>query len=249
MLVMGVLAIALLDHALGHWLPARFDPRWQKPDAAQAGPLVAPTSWRAIALFYLFIVLGATMTWLPRWEIETPRYRRLYSLKPRLGDWQGLGLQLDERFFGSVGYTEWVHRRYRHADIEAQVFIGADNRLEPRLSSISPKNEIPGIGYTLHDRTTVDILPGGPRGKRAILRRAGQTVATFTWYQSVGPIGSEVLRSALSLDRGPLRRPDRALVIRVVMPLPDDRGVWGGMERRLGDLMRHVVEETERLQD
>jgi len=61
-------------------------------------------------------------------------------------------------------------------------------------------------------------------------------------------MASEVLRSALSLDRGPLRRPGRALVIRVELLLPDDRSSWGDLERGLGDLLRHVVAEAERLQ-
>jgi len=146
MLVMGVLAIALLDRVIGRRLPARFDPRWRLPEAALAGERVSPSAWRAIALFYLFIVIGGLATWMPRWEIEAPQDERLYSLKPRLGDWQGLGVKLDERFLGSVGYTDWVYRRYEHDGVEARVFIGADSRLEPRLSSIPPKNEIPGVG-------------------------------------------------------------------------------------------------------
>jgi exosortase/archaeosortase family protein len=249
MLVAGVLVMAGLDAVLGRVLPDHLKfARSSLPTAdwdryTGSGQAI----WRAAVVFGLFMVLGVSSLLLPPWSTKPPRPTPLFSLSPRLGDWRAGGLPLDEQFIGSVGFTEWVHRTYSRGDREVAVFLGSDNRLEPRMSLISRKTALPGPGHTLVSESEVELQPDGRIAHRLLLRAPRGLVLVYHWYEGVDSFAVELLRSTFVLDRGPLRRGGRAIAVRVSTRLPRKRSQWGVAESALIEVVGLLREELAKL--
>src|SRR5690606_12846557 len=118
MIVVGVLLLAVVDHVLARWLPAQV--WWRRPRTIPALPQ------QRMLLLAAAMTLLAAATWLiqpfqPVAEKAVP----LSSLPARLDDWQASGQKLDRDFFGSVGFSEWVHRSYRRGDENVAVLLGS----------------------------------------------------------------------------------------------------------------------------
>ncbi len=234
MLIAGVLAVAALDGLLGRLLPPRLRPSWTPTrltaqDLTQGIRLGTP---RILALCVLLCTVGASTLLLPPWWKRSAQLPLLSTLPVTLGEWKAAGLPLDEQFFGSVGFGEWVHRSYSRDDSVAEVFLGSNNRMEPRMSLISPKTEIPGPGYTLLEKSRIELEPDGWPASRLVMDRH-KPVLVYHWYQGVDSFPWELFRSALALDRGPFRRPGRSVVVRVSTPLPRLRSERGKAESEL----------------
>jgi hypothetical protein len=72
---------------------------------------------------------------------------------------------------------------------------------------------VPGSGYVIERREAV-TLPSGRTADRLLVEGQERRVV-YRWYQGVEPPLDEVGRALVSLDRGPLRRPGRALLVRL----------------------------------
>ncbi len=248
MIVLGVLSIAFLDYLLNRFPVAQFNRCWthttlswrtESDEGLQLGMS------RVLVLCVLLAVVGASTLALPLWSPRPERQQPLSSLSARLDDWRAAGLMLDEQFLGSVGFVQWVHRRYtvNQGDLGAEVFLGADDRLEPRMSLISDKTAVPGPGYTLLERTRIRLEPDGREVDRLLFRQFSSDTLVYHWYLAVDSLPTELLRSALALDRGPLRRPGRSVTARVSMQLPNSRAHRLLAEQQLSHLARLVDAE------
>jgi exosortase len=245
MIVMGVLSVALLDLLLGRFLPNRFDRSWVRTVESwrpESDVGLREGMSRVLAFCVLLAVVGVSTQILPPWAARTEQLRPLSALPARLGDWQGSGLKLDEQFFGSVGFSQWMHRRYflNKGDRGARVFLAADTRLEPRMSLISEKMAIPGPGYTLVEKTQFQLGADGGQADRLYLDHLGSSTLVFQWYLDVDSFSTELLRSAFGLDRGPHRRTGRAISARVSLQMPESRQDWPRAEQELAELARLV---------
>jgi exosortase len=211
MIVVAVLMLAALDAALTRFLPPV--PRRRRRAAPRAVPLP-----RAVALAAALGGLAALTLVLPVWKPAPSSLPQLSSLPPELEGWRASGLKLDEEFFGSVTFSDWVHRRYEKADHEIEVLIGADDRLDPRIDFDSPKAAVPGSGWKIAPDGAVD-LGAGRTAQRYIAEFQGNRQLVYLWTEGTSSRLDELVRAVLATDRSPLRRSGRGLLVRLATPL------------------------------
>ncbi len=253
MIVVGVLSIAFLDFLLDK-MPLKGPTRsWTQTTLswrAESDTGLRLGLPRAAALCVLLAASGVATLVLPQWTSRPEPIPPVSALPAKLGDWRAAGLKLDEQFLGSVGVDQWVHRRYfqNEGDPGVQVFIGADNRLEPRMSLISDKTAVPGPGYTLLEFSRVSLGSEAREVDRLVFRQFRSDTIVYHCYLNVESLPAELVRSALALDRGPFRRPGRAVFARVSMQMPTSRDDWPRAEQRLEEIARFVDAELQKMQ-
>lgn len=249
MLVGGVLLLDVLDRVLGRILPGQ-RPRASvgHPTPSGAGSDPKSTVGRAVAFFCLLSALGCASAALPPWKARPGSVTPIYGIAAKLDGWTAEGLPLDKQFMGTVGFSEWLHRRYSKdgGPRSVVVFIGTDNRLEPRVSLISPKTAVTGPGDVVVDRS--ELGDGSQRIDRILIHSPQGSTLAYHWSSGVGSLVRESIRSALALDRGLFRRPGRSIVVRVSVRLPRDRSAWPAAERDLGEVARPLIRQINRIE-
>ena len=247
MLVLGVLILAGIDELLGRFL--------QDPDRRFWTPKPFPRDTsqypRARIAFctVAFALLGLATLALPPWEHRRSWPIAVSEISPKLGgDWKAEGLPLDEEFMGSVGFTGWMHRMYTRDGDAVAVFVGSDERLDQRMSLVSGKNTVPGPGFQEIERSTITLPESGLEVERRILANKRGRVLSYMWYTGVDAFPSEVVRSAFALDRGPLRRDERAFVARVTVALPRNAKDEVHQDAVLAEVAEFVASELARIE-
>ena len=249
MLVIGVVLLALVDVVLEKLLPERFQLRSSEASMPKNPNSRQPPLQRPVVLVCLLLALGITTSTLPAWSAKRVGTTSISAVSPKLdGQWRADGLPLDQQFLGSVRFSEWMNRKYSKGDIQLNVFVGSNNRLDPSESLISRKNEFPGPGYQTVDRQTIEIEPAGLEVNRRMLRGKGHRVLSLQWYLGVEGRPTEFVRSTFALDRGPWRRPGRAMTARVSMQLSRDQAEWPEQEASLKEVARLVSQELARIE-
>jgi exosortase len=210
----GVLALVGLDLLLGRGAPdtragSAPGPSGPAPPRGVESSLLR----RTMVLGALLAALGAASLWLPRWTPPPRSLPRLSTIPVELDGWRGTGLRLRSTFLGNVRFSEWLHRRYRRGRDEVTLFIGSDDRLERRTSVLSPKTARPDSGWELDERGLMALEPDGRLVESFLLRSRSRRTLVYRWYEGVGELPAEALRSLLVLDRGPFRRPGRSMVV------------------------------------
>jgi hypothetical protein len=185
------------------------------------------------ALAAILAVAAATNFLLDPWVEEREQHSRLATLSPVLDGWQTRGgLELEQEFMGSVGFSQWIHRRYERGEEAVDLFLASDDRRDPRTSLISRKLQHPGPGYELVQTRPFEL--GGLPATALVLRSATSRVLSVLVFLDVEGLGRESFRSLLSLDRGPWRRPGRAIVFRLTTEIrAGERGIEPARERLL----------------
>lgn len=229
-IVVGVLVLAGLDTLLTRLLP-RPEPREAAARAAShvSGIRVATCAGVAGAL------TAATLLLAP-WDPPRPQYTPLYTLPATLGDWTASGLKLDQKFLGSVSFTEWIHRTYVRQDERVAVFLGADSRLDPSIGLLSLKTALPGTGWVIADHAVVSLDGDGASAESFLASSPNSRALSYRWYYGIESSWVETLRALLVLDRGPLRRRERAVVVRLTTVVEAAPGARGRAEARLQEL-------------
>jgi exosortase/archaeosortase family protein len=246
MLVVGILALAGIDRALGRALGPAAPPAL--PIAA-TGPGLRSLSSR-YALAGLSLVLVAADLFLPRFEgerIAHPTFRELRTLAAK-----GLAVEIDDDFLGTVAFTQSASTRYEVDGRHVDVFIGVNNRTIRHNSALSPKTELPGAGWVGEERTTVreassrevtELVassppdrPGGERS-RALIHH---------FVTGAGSIARETLRALLALDESPWRKTDRQIVVRLVTPLEEGEPARRAARERLREMGAQVERNLSR---
>ena len=111
------------------------------------------------------------------------------------------------------------------------------------MSLVSDKTAVPGPGYTLLEKRQIRLGGDGRDVERLLFRKFRSDTLVYHWYLAVDSLPTELLRSALALDRGPLRRPGRSITVRVSMQLPNSSAQRLLAEQQLTDLARLVDAE------
>jgi EpsI family protein len=192
-----------------------------------------------LVLAAAFAALAAGTLGVEPWQGEPPRSAPLSELPRRLGDWSASDRELDALFLGSVVFSEAVHRRYERGSERIDLLVAADDRVDERASVHSTKTALPGPGWDVVERRR-ESLSGDRLVERLRLRSLEGDALVYRWCVGCGSRVEEVLRSTLGLDRSALRRPGRAVVVRVATttyPLP---GAEAAAEARLAGFARAV---------
>jgi hypothetical protein len=211
MIVVAVMMLAALDLLLTRLLAA--DPpgtrvRSMRPlQPARAAVLSALAGALAIATLVI-------APWPPPTGTETP----LSAFPLEVTGFRGDTRKLDREFYGTTTFSEWVHRHYTRDDgAWVDLLLGSDRRLDPFVSPFSSKVAIPAPGTFAESRSRIE-LPGGRPAERLVLHSRRGREVVYTWTLDTEHPSREVARALLSLDRGPWRRPGRALVVRLTTP-------------------------------
>jgi exosortase len=239
-IVIAVFVLALIDSLLTKLLGNRVDPP-ARQRVIDRGP---PPLGALLALLLLVTSLAGVTFALRPWQASAePAAAPLSALPSRIDGWNGRRLKLESEFLGSVSFAEWIHRRYERDGAQVDVLLGANPRLDPAVDFLSPKVDLPGAGWVVEDRRTVELPGVGTPVELLRLRDpVGSRALAYRWFEGVGSSGEELTRSLLSLDRSPFRRPGRAIVVRVLTPLGREPGVGEAAAReRLDGIATEVA--------
>lgn len=211
MIVVAVMMLAALDLLLTRLLPADAPGtrvRSTRPLApARAALLAALAGGLAIATL-------AVSPWTFPVGPETP----LSAFPVQLAGVPGEAQKLDREFYGTTTFSEWVHRRHAQPDGPwVDVLLGSDRRLDPFVSPLSRKAAVPSPGTILEASAPIE-LASGRRAERFVMHSRRGREIVYLWQIGTRGPAREVGRALLSLDRGPWRRPGRALVVRLTTP-------------------------------
>lgn len=212
MIVVAVLLLAMVDWVLTRWLPAQAP--GQRMRVRSPAPLAPP---RAVGLAAALGALAVTTVVLPPWSQPAIQEKSISAFPAQLGEFRGEGLKLDREFYGTTTFSEWMNRRYLRDSEWVEVLLGTDRRLDPFVSPVSLKAAVPGPGAVIEARTEI-VLPDGTPAERFVLHSKRGRDVVYRWNQGTRSPVREVGRALLSLDRGPWRRPGRALVVRLTTP-------------------------------
>lgn len=233
-IVLGVLLLRGLDGVLGLALPAT--------RRAPLPPPAPPRPGRAapqVVLAAAFVALaGATLRSRP-WHADPPRFTPLSELPHRLGNWSASDRELDALFLGSVVFSESVYRRYQRGRDSIDLLVATDDRTSEQTSVLSMKTALLGPGWDVAERRW-ESLWGDREVERFRLRSLDGDALVYRWCLGCGSLVEEVLRSTLALDRSALRRPGRAMLVRVATPMYPLPGAEAVAEARLADFARVV---------
>jgi exosortase len=234
MIVVGVLLLAAVDAILARLLPA-----------PESGPVPANRAAeephaRWLALAGLSVLLCAGTLAIEPWQ-PTPRAQAsLSTVSGQLDGWSATRLRLDTQFLGSVSFSEWIHRRYVRDDETVDLLIGGDDRLGAHTNLLSTKTAVPGPGWTIVERGRT-TLESSREAEVFRLRKSTSEALVYRWHLGVESRPREILRSLLALDRSELRRPGRALVVRLCTQLRD--GDAASAEARLRGFASRLEDE------
>ncbi len=209
MIVVAVLMLAALDAILTRLLPP-------DPPTRRVRPQPAPSFARVFALGAGIVAMAVASLLLPPWKAPIGFGAPLGALPVQLGDFKAESLKLDHEFLGSIGFSEWLHRRYETGTEPIDLLLGSDHRVHEYSNFLSDKTAVPERGWQIVERTPVRF--GDRDLERFVIESSGEQQVAYRWIAGVEPWWKEAFRSVLALDRGPLRRPGRALVFRISTP-------------------------------
>ena len=237
MLVIGVLIIAGLDNLLQR-IETRLPPAPITPSEEQTHPPL--DNWnRAIVpvgcLLLLWIGNLVIQPWTPN-VMHTPR---AFQLPGVLAGSDPRSLKLDRQFLGSVGVTNWLNREYKFDGSKVRIQILADDRLDRRGSVLSRKTSIPGRGFVERSHEVVPLFEN-TFVDRYVYQERGFRTLVFHWFEGVASEPVEIVRNALVLDRGPTRRNEWALSVRLSTVIDSHSTGEVAADRRLRDFAAAV---------
>jgi EpsI family protein len=236
----AVFGLVLLDRLLARLFPTR-----SKPHRAASCPEVAkqqtdegPASARessavvdprarpsAVALAVMLVTLLGVSIWMPQWSPPEEVDSKKKALLPGgvFAGWRkGETLEFDRGFFWTVSFSKHAYRLYERDGEELSVFIGYDDRKYRNRNVLSPKNAVPGRGWDIEEKGTVDLGAAGPRAVRVVAQSASGRILSYHWYEATERLASETVRAVLAMDQSPFRRSQPARVIRVTTELGSD---------------------------
>jgi exosortase len=242
MLVVGVFVLAGADRLLD-WILRSPDPVRDEPGPSAASTLPPR---RLATLSALLAGLALATLVVPTWTAPPLVHRTLSDIPLRFGAWSSESLEVDKSFLGSVRFTERAQRRYRSGGEDVVLFVGIDSRLDPGVSFLSAKTELPGSGWRVVERGPAD-LPGLDAELLRVRSRYGEQLELH-WYEGVARPATEAWRSLLALDRGPWRREGIARVVRLGTPVgrQSSRAEAEARLRGFAPVVRDVLAALER---
>lgn len=211
MMALGVLMLAGVDSLLGKLLqgPAyRQDP--------PPGPAQAPAPRPQLVLALCGLALASFTLGAAPWDAPADRATNIGRLPGHLGDWHERGRhQVDREFFGTIGFDSCVKRPYERRDDVVDILMCSDRRLVSGNRMLSPKLRVPEPGWRVERSERTKLGRGEAEATSLLLRRHGERRLAFFWQVGAAAPAVEIARGVLSLDRSPLHRPERALVVRI----------------------------------
>lgn len=239
LVALGAIALTLVDRALLRVLPRRQDVASDPPREAVESR-GARVEWRWSVAGAVAVLLAVGSVALPKPGSAVPPMYRLYELPNILGAWEGDGLPLERRFFGTTRFSEWVHRRYHKADgLPVDLLLVSDKRLHPHTILVSPKLALPGSGWQVASRSRARLEVSGRELEVLEVAYGERRSRVFLWSYGMADPEAEIARALLGAGIQAAGM-EPLVVARLVTPLTPD---WRGRveaDRRLRELARLV---------
>lgn len=179
----------------------------------------------AIGVAALLLLQTAAYYALPSQE-KTPRMRDLATLPSSWPAWtQTASYPIEEEVQKVLKADQTLNRNYSSQQATVNLFVAYFRSQKSGVAPHSPKNCLPGSGWTERESGTATVdLPSGRQLEinRYIVARGDSRSLVFYWYQTpYRVVASEYwAKIFLVLDSIRYNRSDTALV-RVVVPLPN----------------------------
>jgi EpsI family protein len=238
MFVVGTGALSLVDRGL-----LRVSRRIASADAAAPAPADHRLGLAAVALALL--AMATATLGLPTLRPPPPELPAPGELPLTLAGWVVQPGEDQGLFLGNVHFTQRSSRVYERADGPVSAFLGWDDRRLRIRSLLSEKNALPGSGWDVAERGTIEVPygPGSLRMERLVARRFAERWLAYHAYRSTGSVLDETLRELLALDQpgSPFAYTERARLLRVGTPIgPGPEGL-AQAEQRLRDVLADLA--------
>jgi len=155
-------------------------------------------------------------------------HRKLAEFPQILGGWKGVDYPIEDRVVEVLGATDLLNRVYLDPVRKSQVglFVGFFSSQQKGGAIHSPKNCLPGAGWSVLEGSTVPlVVPDRPQPvviSRYIIQNGLNRQLVLYWYQSQGRVIANEYAAKFYLIWDAVRRnrTDGALV-RVITPILD----------------------------
>jgi len=206
-------------------------------------------SWRLIAVL---VIIAGTAAYLQahRRAESIPVSQPMSSFPVTVADWSGRDIPIDAEALAVLGPGDFLNRVYYSREYRApvSVFIGYFRSQRTGDTMHSPKNCLPGSGWTFVSSGTADI-PNGAQPLhvgRYIIGKGNERQFVLYWYQAHGrAVVSEYwAKIYLVADSIRMNRTDGSL-IRVITPMPPGEDEKTA-EARVGQFVRAMAPSLNR---
>jgi exosortase len=218
MLLVGLIMIYLVDGQIERVLSRSGadsdgpDYGWVRRDDSVRGK----TLIHVVAIGALLILMFAFDRIVPTWDYVRGLEEKPDALLERVfGEDPAAPYPIDYKFRGSVHYLGEARHRVSLGGRPVEIYLGVAHEQYRGFSILTKRLAWPGSGYVPVDERFEDVVEGGPRARRMLLRRGSRRVLSYSWIERRGDLPTEWLRHALALDRSFLARPRHMLAIRI----------------------------------
>jgi EpsI family protein len=206
-------------------------------------------SWRLVVV--LSIIVGTAVFLQAHRSAETiPRSAPMSTFPITVGEWSGRDVPINAEALSVLGPGDFLNRIYYSKRNAAPVslFIGYFPSQRTGDTMHSPKNCLPGSGWTFASSGTTEISePGRPmRVGRYIIAKGNERQFVLYWYQAHGrAVASEYWAKVyLVTDSIRMNRTDGSLV-RVITPMPPGEDEKSA-EARASEFAREIAPSLSR---
>lgn len=218
-IVAGVVALHLVDTALGRWRSAEAPesrPEMRHPGGGYASAPLFRTSTLGAILVGMVAVANIIEPWQP------PVGRPLWGLTlPRtvLG-FESEHYRPEKHHLGSVHFERTLTRAYQVDGERVEIFLGWDDRTARQGTPFSPRFGLPRSGAELLQDRRLQLDGFDVPVRSVLVRSVSGYVLAFSWYDGESSFGIEVVREFLGLDRSPLGEGRGITAVRLATPVP-----------------------------
>lgn len=245
-IVAGVVCLALFDSLIDR-IPSKglFGQDIPRSPPVSEGSIPV-LRWRWAGVVVALLSVAGMTSFVQPWQPETEVRVRLKQRVPtELAGWTGTTTPIDEQFLGTVRYSDSLSRVYRRGDDAVSVLVLEDNRIHPLLSLDSPKTAVAFAGWDRVERRGVHLESVEEASVLALRSARGDEQLVLHWRDGLESLPVELIRSAFSLDRSPLRRSQPARSVRIAMPIDHATGGREQTESRLMAFAKDLIPALE----
>jgi len=199
----------------------------------------AVTSWLRFSALALLLAGTAALLQARNQAEVLPPHSDLPNFPMRVGDWAGVDAPLSPGILRALGPGEFLSRVYQRSanDPYVSLFIAFFPSQRQGDTIHSPRNCLPGSGWTPIEAGRIPLSVAGPRTievNRYVIAKGMDRDMVLYWYQAHGRVTPSEYWAKIFLVTDAVRenRSDGAM-IRVITPIMDGENEISAQDRAL----------------